>query len=182
MKSFLKENYFLLFALLPLLITFICLQVNIPVWDISTQKILFYSVFLYDIAIILLFLYVNHRFLFEKGEWLRNIITIVGCGVVLLWTYKHKITFRLDILLLFLCALYGVIYRKYVKPTVLSIVFFVFIAIRIVGLLWAEHLEWGINVLIKEENIIFFVLVPIILLGFSVSERQQQSLIQICFK
>ena len=35
---------------------------------------------------------------------------------------------------------------------------------------------------IYEENIIFFVLVPIILLGFSVSERQQQSLIQICFK
>lgn len=182
MKSFLKENYFLLFALLPLLITFICLQVNIPVWDKSTRKILFYSVFLYDIAIILLFLYVNHRFLFEKGDWLRNIITIVGCGVVLLWTYKHKITLRLDIVLLFLCTLYGIIYRKYVKPTVLSIAFFVFILIRIVGLLWAEHLEWGINVLIKEENIIFFVLVPIILLGFSVSERQQQSLIQICFK
>ena len=113
---------------------------------------------------------------------MRNIITIVACGVVLLWTYKHKITFRLDILLLFLCALYGVIYRKYIKPTALTIAFFAFIAIRIVGLLWAEHLEWGINVLIKEENIIFFVLVPIILLGFSVSERQQQSLIQICFK
>ena len=52
MKSFLKENYFLLFALLPLLITFICLQVNIPVWDKSTQKTLFYSVFLYDYEIL----------------------------------------------------------------------------------------------------------------------------------
>ena len=181
-KEFLKKEWFLLLTLLPLLFTIIFLQFTTPVWDESTKNIAFYSVFIYDIAIILVFLYKNHTFLFEKGEWLRNIITIIGCSVVLLWTYKHKITLRLDIVLLFLCTLYGVIYRKYVKPTVLSIVFFVFILIRIVGLLWAEHLEWGINVLIKEENIIFFVLVPIILLGFSVSERQQQSLIQICFK
>ena len=181
-KEFLKKEWFLLLSLLPLLFTIIFLQFTTPVWDESTKNIAFYSVFIYDIAIILVFLYKNHTFLFEKGEWLRNSITIVACGVVLLWTYKHKITFRLDILLLFLCALYGVIYRKYVKPMVLSIVFFTFIIIRIVGLFWAEHLEWGINVLIKEENIIFFVLVPIILLGFSVSERQQQSLIQICFK
>ena len=99
---FFKKNYFLLLALLPLLIAFIYLQINIPVWDKSTQNILFYSVFLYDIAIILSFLYVNHRFLFEKGDWLRNVITIVACGVVILWTYKHKITFRLDVLLLFI--------------------------------------------------------------------------------
>ena len=177
-----KKEWFLLLTLLPLLFTIIFLQFTTPVWDERSKNIAFYSVFIYDIAIILVFLYKNHTFLFEKGEWLRNIITIIGCSVVLLWTYKHKITLRLDIVLLFLCTLYGVIYRKYVKPTVLSIVFFVFILIRIVGLLWAEHLEWGINVLIKEENIIFFVLVPIILLGFSVSERQQQSLIQICFK
>jgi len=181
-KEFLKKEWFLLLSLLPLLFTIIFLQFTTPIWDESTKNTVFYSVFIYDIAILLLFLYKNHTFLFEKGEWLRNIITIIGCGVVLLWTYKHKITFRLDILLLFLCTLYGVIYRKYVKPTALTIAFFAFIIIRIVGLLWAEHLEWGINVLIKEENIIFFVLVPIILLGFSVSERQQQSLIQICFK
>lgn len=181
-KEFLKKEWFLLLTLLPLLFTIIFLQFTTPVWDESTKNTAFYSVFIYDIAIILVFLYKNHTFLFEKGEWLRNIITIIGCSVVLLWTYKHKITLRLDIVLLFLCTLYGIIYRKYVKPTVLSIVFFAFILIRIVGLLWAEHLEWGINVLIKEENIIFFVLVPIILLGFSVSERQQQSLIQICFK
>ena len=182
MKSFLKENYFLLFALLPLLITFICLQVNIPVWDISTQKILFYSVFLYDIAIILLFLYVNHRFLFEKGEWLRNIITIVGCGVVLLWTYKHKITFRLDLLLLFLCALYGIIYRKYIKPTVITLLFFAFIIFKIIGLLWARYFDYGVKTLFEGESIVFFLVIPIILLGFSVSQRQQLSFIAICFK
>ena len=182
MKPFLKENYFLLFALLPLLITFICLQVNIPVWDISTQKILFYSVFLYDIAIILLFLYVNHRFLFEKGDWLRNIITIVGCGVVLLWTYKHKITFRLDLLLLFLCALYGIIYRKYVKPTVITLLFFAFIIFKIIGLLWARYFDYGVKTLFEGESIVFFLVIPIILLGFSVSQRQQLSFIAICFK
>ena len=181
-KEFLKKEWFLLLTLLPLLFTIIFLQFTTPIWDESTKNTVFYSVFIYDIAIILVFLYKNHTFLFEKGEWLRNSITIVGCGVVLLWTYKHKITFRLDILLLFLCTLYGIIYRKYVKPTVLSIVFFAFIIIRIVGLLWAQYFDYGVRILFEEESIVFFLLVPIILLGFSVSQRQQLSFIAICFK
>jgi len=181
-KEFLKKEWFLLLTLLPLLFTIIFLQFTTPIWDESTKNTVFYSVFIYDIAIILLFIYRNHRFLFEKGEWLRNIITIVACGVVLLWTYKHKITFRLDILLLFLCALYGVIYRKYIKPTALTIAFFAFIAIRIVGLFWAQYFDYGVRILFEEESIVFFLLVPIILLGFSVSQRQQLSFIAICFK
>ena len=181
-KDFLKKEWFLLLTLLPLLFTIIFLQFTTPVWDESTKNIAFYSVFIYDIAIILVFLYKNHTFLFEKSEWLRNSITIVGCGVVLLWTYKHKITFRLDILLLFLCALYGVIYRKYIKPTALTIAFFAFIAIRIVGLFWAQYFDYGVRILFEEESIVFFLLVPIILLGFSVSQRQQLSFIAICFK
>ena len=177
-----KKEWFLLLTLLPLLFTIIFLQFTTPIWDESTKNTVFYSVFIYDIAIILLFIYRNHRFLFEKDEWLRNSITIVGCGVVLLWTYKHKITFRLDILLLFLCALYGVIYRKYIKPTALTIAFFAFIAIRIVGLFWAQYFDYGVRILFEEESIVFFLLVPIILLGFSVSQRQQLSFIAICFK
>ena len=177
-----KKEWFLLLSLLPLLFTIIFLQFTTPIWDESTKNTVFYSVFIYDIAILLLFLYKNHTFLFEKGEWLRNIITIVACGVVLLWTYKHKITFRLDILLLFLCTLYGIIYRKYVKPTALTIAFFAFIAIRIVGLFWAQYFDYGVRILFEEESIVFFLLVPIILLGFSVSQRQQLSFIAICFK
>ena len=177
-----KKEWFLLLSLLPLLFTIIFLQFTTPIWDESTKNTVFYSVFIYDIAILLLFLYKNHTFLFEKGEWLRNSITTVGCGVVLLWTYKHKITFRLDILLLFLCALYGVIYRKYIKPTALTIAFFAFIAIRIVGLFWAQYFDYGVRILFEEESIVFFLLVPIILLGFSVSQRQQLSFIAICFK
>ena len=102
MKNLLKNNYFLLLSGLPLVITFLFLQINIPIWNETTQKALFYSVFLYNIALILCWIYLHHTSLFERGEWLRNIITIVGSGIVLLWTYKHKITFRLDILLLFL--------------------------------------------------------------------------------
>lgn len=182
LKTFIKNEWFLLLSLLPLLFTAVLLQFITSNWNESVQRTVFYSVFLYDIAIILLFIYRNHRFLFEKGEWLRNSITIVGCGVVLLWTYKHKITFRLDILLLFLCALYGVIYRKYIKPTALTIAFFAFIAIRIVGLFWAQYFDYGVRILFEEESIVFFLLVPIILLGFSVSQRQQLSFIAICFK
>ena len=71
MKSFLKENYFLLFALLPLLITFICLQVNIPVWDKSTQKILFYSP---TQAYVLLNAWFNDYFHATYTELLENAI------------------------------------------------------------------------------------------------------------
>lgn len=181
-KTILKKEWFLLLSLLPLVITFLFLQVWTPLWNNTTTNILFYSIFSYDIALVLVWLYHNYSSLFEKDEWLRNIITIVGCGVVLLWTYKHKITFRLDILLLLLCTLYGIIHRKIIKPTTISILFFVFIMIRIISLFWAEHFDYGVRILFEEESIVFFLLIPIILLGFSVSQRQQISFIGICFK
>ena len=181
-KTFLKKEWFLLLALLPLVITFLLLQIWLPLWNDTTKDILFYSIFSYDIALILLWIYHNHSSLFEKDEWIRNTITIVGCGVILLWTYKHKITFRLDILLLFLCTLYGIIHRKIIKPTVISILFFIFIIIRIIALSWAKYFDYGVRILFEEESIVFFLLIPIILLGFSVSQRQQISFIGICFK
>jgi len=48
-----KKEWFLLLSLLPLLFTIIFLQFTTPVWDESTKNIAFYSVFIYDIAIIL---------------------------------------------------------------------------------------------------------------------------------
>ena len=181
-KTFLQKEWFLLLALLPLVITFFILQLTTPTWNDTTKNILFYGIFCYDITLILLWLYHNHSSLFERGEWLRNAITIVSCGVVLLWTYKHKITFRLDILFLFLCALYGIIHRKIIKPTAISILFFIFIIIRIIALSWAKYFDYGVRILFEEESIVFFLLIPIILLGFSVSQRQQISFIGICFK
>ena len=181
-KFFLKKEWFLLLALLPFVITFLFLQIWVPLWNDTTKNILFYSIFSYDIALILLWIYHNHSSLFEKDEWIRNTITIVGCGVILLWTYKHKITFRLDILLLFLCTLYGIIHRKIIKPTVISILFFIFIIIRIIALSWAKYFDYGVRILFEEESIVFFLLIPIILLGFSVSQRQQISFTAICFK
>ena len=181
-KTFLQKEWFLLLALLPLVITFFTLQLTTPTWNDTTKNILFYGIFCYDITLILLWLYHNHSSLFERGEWLRNAITIVSCGVVLLWTYKHKITFRLDILFLFLCALYGIIHRKIIKPTAISILFFIFIIIRIIALSWAKYFDYGVRILFEEESIVFFLLIPIILLGFSVSQRQQISFIGICFK
>ena len=83
-KTFLKKEWFLLLALLPLVITFLLLQIWLPLWNDTTKDILFYSIFSYDIALILLWIYHNHSSLFEKDEWIRNTITIVGCGVILL--------------------------------------------------------------------------------------------------
>lgn len=54
--------------------------------------------------------------------------------------------------------------------------------IRIISLFWAEHFDYGVRILFEEESIVFFLLIPIILLGFSVSQRQQISFIGICFK
>ena len=60
MKKILKNNYFLLLSGLPLVITFLFLQINIPIWNETTQKALFYSVFLYSIALILCWIYLHH--------------------------------------------------------------------------------------------------------------------------
>ena len=182
MKKILKNNYFLLLSGFPLVITFLFLQINIPIWDETTQKALFNSVFLYSIALILCWIYLHHASLFERGEWLRNIITIVGSGIVLLWTYKHKITFRLDILLFFLCALYGIVHRNFIKPSLSILLFLLFILIKMIGLFWAKDFDYGVKTLFEGENIIFSLLIPIVLLGFSVSKKQQESFIAICFK
>ena len=182
MKTVFKENYFLLLGLLPLVVAFLFLQISIPTWNDFIKNVLFYSVFIFDIALVLWWIYRNQSTLFEKKEGLRNVITIVGCAVVLLWTYKHKITFRLDILFLFLCALYAVLHRDFVKPTAITIMFFIFIVLRIVGLFWTTEFDFGVKILFEEESIVFFLFVPIILLGFSVSKKQQESFIAICFK
>lgn len=182
MKALLKENWFVMLGALPLVVVFLLWQLHLVGRDEVVQRQLFYCVFVYDIALVLLWIGKQHRALFEKEQWLRNIITIVACGVVILWTYKHKITFRLDVLLLFLCALYGIIYRQFIKPTVLTIVFFSFIVMRIVGLLWARYFDYGVRILFEEESIVFFLLVPVVLLGFSAKEVQQKAFIAICFK
>ena len=56
-KTFLQKEWFLLLALLPLVITFLLLQIWLPLWNDTTKDILFYSIFSYDIALILLWLY-----------------------------------------------------------------------------------------------------------------------------
>lgn len=182
MKLILKNNWYLISALLPLIISTLFTQLFLPAWDDNIRNILFYSVFLYYICLILTWIVINNSFLFQKKEHLLNIITIIGSAVTLLWTYKHKITFRLDILLLFLCALYGIIYRRFSKPTYITSLFFVFILFRILALFWSEHFQYGVDILFNEEKILFFLLLPIVYLGFSTNEKQQISFISICFK
>ena len=85
-----------------------------------------------------LWLLQNHVILFRKEKCLRSLIICVGAATVFLWTYKHKITFRMDLLLLFLCGFYSLVYRKWIMPDRVMIVFFLLIILRFLGILWTE--------------------------------------------
>lgn len=44
----------------------------------------------------------------------------------------------MDLLLLFLCGFYSLVYRKWIMPDRVMIVFFLLIILRFLGILWTE--------------------------------------------
>lgn len=181
-KSIILKNWVILAAVLPIIGTFLIISfVDFP-WDNEFYRNLFInSSFTYGLFCVTAWIIIKHRYLFQKGRWLRNIAIVVAACVVLLWTYKHKITFRFDILLLFIAGLYSLVYRKWKKPDTVILTFFAFVIMKYLGILWSDNIAYTLD-MVKEEMLIFSFLVPIICLGFRVNIKEQYAFINICFK
>jgi len=123
----------------------------------------------------------HHTLLFKKGEYLRSLIICVGATAVFLWTYKHKITFRMDLLLLFICALYSLIYHKWIRPDKVMVIFFLLIALRYIGILWSvdKSFAWEDSF---SDKVYFLLLAPVVCLGFRIREREYTSFVILTFK
>ena len=173
------------FSSLPLLIiiiAFILANYQSLLWGREGTNFSFFKIGFYLCGIIsALWMFQHHTLLFKKGEYLRSLIICVGATAVFLWTYKHKITFRMDLLLLFICALYSLIYHKWIRPDKVMVIFFLLIALRYIGILWSvdKSFAWEDSF---SDKVYFLLLAPVVCLGFRIREREYTSFVILTFK
>lgn len=173
------------FSLLPIAIITIALIFTYCIPQLSFiggDKEKFLKICIYLCGVVTAFwMLQHHKLLFVKKEYFRSLIVCVGAAAVFLWTYKHKITFRMDVLLLSLCALYSVVYRKWIKPDGVMITFFLLIVLKYIGILWSVDKAFAWEELSKDRMYLL-LLAPLVSLGFRVKERECMSFITLCFK
>lgn len=170
---------------LPLIIilaTFLLAYWQPLLWEKDGFKMIFFKVGFYSCGIIsALWMFQHHTLLFRKGEYLRSLIICVGATTVFLWTYKHKITFRMDILLLLLCFIYGIIHRKWIKPDGTIISFFLLAIFRFLAVFWNKDQTFAWENM-NEDMLYLLLIVPIICIGFRIKELETLTFITLCFK
>jgi len=177
-----SKYWFSSLPLLIIIIAFILANYQPLLWGREGTNFPFFKIGFYLCGIIsTLWMFQHHTLLFKKGEYLRSLIICVGATVVFLWTYKHKITFRMDLLLLFLCALYSLIYHKWIRPDKVMIIFFLLITLRYIGILWSvdKSFAWEDSF---SDKVYFLLLAPIVCLGFRIKEREYTSFVILTFK
>lgn len=177
-----REHWFSALPLLIILIIFLLAYKAPLLWEKEEFRVSFFKIGFYLCGIIsALWMFQHYTLLFEKGEYLRSLIICVGATTVFVWTYKHKITFRMDLFLLFLCGLYGIIYHKWIRPNKVMITFFLLILLRYIGMLWSvdKSFAWEDSF---SDKVYFLLFAPIVCLGFRIKEREYISFVTLAFK
>ena len=174
--------YFPIFSLVALLLSFIGSYYHPELWTRENFSVLFFKIgFYFCPFLVALWIFFRHKILFTRGEYLRSLIICTGVAIVFLWTYKHKITLRLDLLLLFLCALYGLIYRQYIKPNKVMLSFFALIALKYLGILWSEYKEFAWYDMF-DDMLYLLLAAPIVCLFFRVKKAETRTFVVLSFK
>lgn len=174
--------YFPIFSLVALLLSFIGSYYHPELWARENFSVLFFKIGFYLCPfLVALWMFFRHKILFTRGEYLRSLIICTGVAIVFLWTYKHKITLRLDLLLLFLCALYGLIYRQYIKPNKVMLSFFALIALKYLGILWSEYKEFAWYDMF-DDMLYLLLAAPIVCLFFRVKKAETRTFVVLSFK
>ncbi|ATA73624.1 hypothetical protein CGC49_10265 [Capnocytophaga sp. H4358] len=124
--------------------------------------------------------YFNKSLLFSKSL-IRNLMLIVAASISILWTYKMKITYRFDIILVFLGILHSVLYRKFIKPNAIIIGFSFFTLWRIIGLLWSPDIAYALQITGWEMTTLM-ILTCIFGLNFRATPKETNAFIAISFK
>ncbi|WP_212900861.1 O-antigen ligase family protein [Capnocytophaga canimorsus] len=168
------------------IIAFLILVFGIPLfykdfWNDNNVKDLFFQISAgYFLVSSSIWVFLNRTLLFNK-LWIRNLMIIVASCILLLWTYKHKITFRFDIILVFLGILHFIIYRNIVKPNGIIVSFLIFILWKMIGILWTPELAyaWKIS---GFDITILIILTCISSFGLQISSKETNAFITISFK
>lgn len=182
MLQSINKNWFFLLSIVTIILVFSLSYIFPELWENENFREKFFKVGFYLCGIISALWMLQYRsLLFRKGDYFRSLIICIGATTVFLWTYKHKITFRMDLLLLFLCGLYSIVYHKWTRLDRVMITFFLVITLRYLGILWSVDipLAWQD---VEEDTIYFLLLAPIVCFGFRIKERESMSFITLCFK
>ncbi len=182
MKKGILKYWFSLLPLVTIVFSFVLSYyfVETPLVQVNRGNVLKKIIYVCGI-IPVIWIFQYHKYLFKKGEYLRSLIICVGAATVFLWAYKHKVIFRMEILLLSLCALYSLIYRKWIKPDGVLISFFLLMMLKYIGILWSVDQVFALEE-VYGDRMYFLLLAPIACLGFRVREDESMSFIALCFK
>ena len=132
------KNWFILLSVVTIVWVLVLSYTYPELWMRESFRENFFKIGFYLCGLITaLWMFQHHKLLFEKGNYLRSLAICSAAAAVFLWTYKHKVTFRMDLLLLFCCGLYSLVYRKWIKPDAVMITFFVLMVFKYLGILWS---------------------------------------------
>ena len=129
------KNWFILLSVVTIVWVLVLSYTYPELWMRESFREIFFKIGFYLCGLIAaLWMFQHHKLLFEKGNYLRSLAICSAAAAVFLSTYKHKVTFRMDLLLLFCCGFYSLVYRKWIKPDAVMITFFALMVLKYLGI------------------------------------------------
>lgn len=183
MKLLYKRNWLVINYLFLILLTLLLTLFYKDFWQQSEnfKDLAFKGSLWFCILSTAVWSFFNKNMLFQKKEWLRNCIVIASSCSVLLFTFKLSDAYKAIKVLLFLCIIYALWKREFIKPTLPMISFYLFSLFHILGGLWYPKKDFSFD-LINDGEILFLLITTIIALFYRIKKEEAKSFITICFK
>ncbi|GIM60282.1 hypothetical protein CAPN008_03320 [Capnocytophaga canis] len=180
-----KENWLMFNSIGFITITFIISFFYADIWHNEVFKKLFLRIGLgLCVASTLVWAFLNYRkykIPTDKELWLRILIVVMCCCCVFLFTYKLSKAYKTTIILLFLCGLYAIWKRQFIRPTLPMILFGIFALFKIGGVFWNTHTPISF-IAFNDGEILFLLGVVVLSLFFRMEKSETMEFITICFK
>ena len=176
------KNWFILLSVVTIVWVLVLSYTYPELWMRESFRENFFKIGFYLCGLIAaLWMFQHHKLLFEKGNYLRSLAICSAAAAVFLWTYKHKVTFRMDLLLLFCCGLYSLVYRKWIKPDAVMITFFALMVLKYLGILWSVDKTFAWQE-VDADGMYLLLLAPIVCIGFRPKAQETMSFITLSFR
>lgn len=176
------KNWFILLSVVTIVWVLVLSYTYPELWMRESFRENFFKIGFYLCGLIAaLWMFQHHKLLFEKGNYLRSLAICSAAAAVFLWTYKHKVTFRMDLLLLFCSGLYSLVYRKWIKPDAVMITFFALMVLKYLGILWSVDKTFAWQE-VDADGMYLLLLAPIVCIGFRPKAQETMSFITLSFR
>lgn len=183
MKNLYKKHSLSIHYLFLIVLTFITTTFYKNFWSQSEdfKDIAFKSGLWFCIISTVIWCFFNKNFLFEKKKWLRNCIVIASCCCVLLFTFKLSDSYKAVRVLFFLCLVYVLWKRTFIKPTLPILLFGSFAIFKILGVFWKPNTDYAFDKF-HDGEILFLLGAVVVSLFYRMTKSETISFVTICFK